>query len=125
MDKNKVAELNPIGSDSPKIVGLRDVAGFLRFVEWMATPRHLRKPEHQKVFAKIIGVSEDTLTDWKKNPQFFPLVQSRISGWIKERIPDVIGALYENASGKGKASDVESFLRLAGVLGQPKTKSKK
>lgn len=115
MDKNKVVELIPTNSDYSKIVGIRDVAGFLRFIEWISTPRHLREPKFQKDFAELVGVSEDTLTDWKRHPQFSLLFQSRISMWIKERIPDVVGALYENASGAGKSKDVELFLRLGGM----------
>lgn len=115
MDGNKIVKATPINSDFLLIKGIRDATGFLKFIDWMATPKHLREPEYQKDFAVQIGVSEDTLTDWKKHPQFFQLMQSRISNWIKERVPDVIGALYENASVKGKAKDVEMFLRLAGA----------
>lgn len=124
MDGNKIAKATPINSDFLLIKGIRDAAGFLRFIDWMATPKHLREPEYQKDFAIQIGVSEDTLTDWKKHPQFFQLMQLRISNWIKERVPDVIGALYENASNKGRAKDVEMFLRLAGILTQKENPKK-
>ncbi|MFH1990242.1 MAG: hypothetical protein ABIJ19_00025 [Patescibacteria group bacterium] len=115
MDRNKIAKATPINADFLLIKGIRDTVGFLKFIDWMATPKYLREPEYQKDFAVQIEVSEDTLTDWKKHPQFFQLMQLRISNWIKERVPDVIGALYENASTAGKAKDVEMFLHLAGA----------
>jgi len=111
----KANEATPIRSEFPVIAGIREMEGFMRFVEWASTPKHLRKPKYQKDFAKAIGVHQDTLTDWKKHPQFFSLVQARLSIWIKDRIPDVIGALYESASTEGKAGTVKLFLQLAGI----------
>ena len=63
----------------------------------------------------MVGVCEDTLTDWKRHPQFWPLVQQHMVQWMKEAVPDVIYGLYKNASGEGKAKDVEMFLRLSSI----------
>jgi len=115
MTTSKIIKSIAIHSDYPVISGIKDLGGFLRFIEWIATPQYLREPKFQKDLAELIGVSEDTLTDWKRHPQFPLLLQSKISAWIKERVPDVIGALYETASAKGESKEVELFLRLAGM----------
>jgi hypothetical protein len=95
------------------------VAEFFEFASWAATPRQCREIKTQKEFAKKIGVSEDTLTDWKEHPQFDELVSRGWNAWAHDRIPDAIGSLYK----KVMAKDVETFLRLAGKeINKPKTK---
>jgi len=112
----KTVNSNPIQSDFHETIkGIKYVAEFVQFAHWMSTPIQFREPEFQRDFAVQIGVSEDTLTDWKKHPKFWPLVQSLISVWIKERIPDVVGGLYENVLKVGNAKEVELYLRLAGI----------
>lgn len=109
-------ETTPICSDSTQIVsGIQKLPEFFQFVAWYATPLQFRKPRNQKEFAKQIGVNEDSLTDWKRHPQFQPLLWQIVNNWIKDRIPDVIGGLYKRACNKGSAKDVEAFLRLAGM----------
>ncbi|MCX6740986.1 MAG: hypothetical protein NTY61_01140 [Candidatus Parcubacteria bacterium] len=116
--------LNPIQADFPTIIPHVDrVADFIKFAQWFATPHELRKQKNQKDFARLIGASEDTLTDWKRHQYFWPLVQQFIGDWLKERVPDVLNGLYKKACKKGHAKDVEMFTRLAGIgLGEPKNK---
>jgi hypothetical protein len=116
MTKNTQNQYIPIHSDSPPIIpNIKHVPEFLKFVEWYAIPGQYRKPKNQKEFAKAIGMCEDALTDWKKYPEFWPLMYAAIPEWIKNKIPDVIGGLYGQIIKKGSAREVELFLKLAGI----------
>ena len=107
----------PIRSDFlPQILYVKNVSAFVQFAKWYATPGQFREPENQKEFARSVGVCEDTLTDWKRHPQFWPIVQIAMSEWMKEHIPDVMGGLYLKTQGeKCSAKDVEMFLRIGGI----------
>lgn len=123
---SKETNLTPIQSDLPKVIPHVDrVTDFISFAHWFAAPREERRHKTQKDFAKAIGVSQDTLTDWKTNPCFWPLVQQFISQWMKEIVPEIISSLANTATGKGKASEVKLFLQLAGININQSNKPKK
>ena len=74
-----------------------------------------RELKTQKEFARSVGVCEDSLSDWKKNPQFIFLVAQSLKEWIRDGVPNVVGGLYMKASSeKASASDVKFYLQLAG-----------
>lgn len=50
---------------------------FDAFAEWMAFPPSHRIPRFQKDFAKKHQVSPDTLSDYKKAPNFWELVKEK------------------------------------------------
>lgn len=117
--------ITPIQSDLPSVIPhVERVADFLRFAQWFAAPQGSREQKTQKEFALAIGVDQDTLTDWKHNQCFWPITQHFINNWVKERIPDVINSLYRNVCNKGKAREVEAFLRLAEFGTNPKDNKK-
>ena len=112
----EIIRATPIRSDYSVIISdIHKFPEFIKFAEWFSTPKQIRKIKNQKEFAVVVGVCEDTLTDWKRHPQFWPLVQQHMVQWMKEAVPDVIYGLYKNASGEGKAKDVEMFLRLSSI----------
>ena len=113
----KLKNQTPIRSDFVALIpGVHMQAEFRTFAEWYGTPGQFRSPETQKEFATEIGVNQDTLTDWKRRPEFGQLVFRALTEWVKERVPDAIGGLYLKASSeKASARDVEVFLRLGGL----------
>lgn len=124
--KQKINELTPIYSDFLiSIPDVRRVPEFFEFARWCALPHWLRDPKTQKELAERIGVSQDTLTDCKKHPEFWPLVFQLLREWMREHAPDVIGGLYDKiVSAKGSAKDVKLFLGLSGNYSK-EIKSKK
>lgn len=115
----KIIQTTPSYSDyQSTIKGIKRVPEFLQFIHWFATPGQFKKPKNQKEFARSIGVCQDSLTDWKKHPQFWPLVFVSVSEWIREKIPDAIGGLYKRILYDGNPKAFETFLRLGGINGQ-------
>lgn len=70
---------------------------FLEFVVWCATPRQERELKTQGDFARFYGLHIDTLTDWKKRPDFDTEVEYRRIQFFREYAPDVYYALVQKA----------------------------
>ncbi len=115
----KEIKATPIRSDFlPAIPDIRRIPEFVEFAKWCATPSWSREMKTQKEFAERIGVSQDTLCDWKKHTNFRPLFWRFLRDRMQEQIPDAIEGFSEKiVSGKGSASDLKLFLRIAG--GEP------
>lgn len=84
------------------------------FIYWIMLPKKLREPKTHGAFAKKIGVSQDTLTDWKRLPKFWREVQQEQQGHFRERAAEVLHGLTERAIG-GNPSAIKLYLQY--VLG--------
>lgn len=54
---------------------IQDPQKLLMFIRWIAVPRDEKSIKTHQELAKKIGVSKDTLTDWKKLPNFWKEVE--------------------------------------------------
>jgi hypothetical protein len=93
------------------------------FVRFCATPRALRAVKTQEQFAKKFGVSPDTLSDWKKLPEFTEEVRREIRLREKDDLSEIIDALHGKAL-TGDPGAIRLLLQYVGELpmkGQKKT----
>jgi len=88
-----------------------------RFAEWIATPRGVRNPEKFEELSKVLGVSQPTLSRWRKRPDIRArakeIVDEAVGG--PERVRMVLDKIVDQALA-GQAKQQELFLRYAGML---------
>jgi len=119
---NKIIQATPIHSEICKIPPfIKLISEYEEFVRFCATPRILREIKTQREFADKFGVSEDTLTDWKKIPEFLDRVHQIILEREQEGLPDVINALRNEAE-TGDPSAVRLWLQYVGELQTKRSK---
>ena len=70
---------------------------FKEFIGWIALPIKERQPETQKELAEQFGLSEWTLSQWKKRDGFWMEVNDVRKEWGKGKTPEVMNGLYERA----------------------------
>jgi hypothetical protein len=71
-----------------------------QYIDWLLQPRELRTT--QREFALAIGVSEQTLRNWRKEPAFQRELTAKARGYVKAyALPDIIDALHDTAISKG------------------------
>ena len=68
----------------------------LKFAEWLALSTIGRRTETQKEFAARLGVSQQSLCQWKEMPELWEVQNSLLTSRAKEMVPDAI-KIYENA----------------------------
>jgi len=102
-----------IRSDSK---GIKKVAEYNEFIQFMALPTIFRKKEYGfdtlKEFAQENKVDPDTLTNWKKTEGFWDAVRQVTKDWGKGKTPDVILSLYKNILHTGRAADVLAWMKI-------------
>ena len=112
----KTGVTTPIIADLPRVpTGIHRDVEFMKFVENCATPVKLREFKTQKDFALHFGLSQDSLTDWKKKPEFWEIFNGIVDIKVREGVPDVLHALYSSASKGGNIGAVSMYLRLSGM----------
>lgn len=99
---------------------------YLKFIEYSSLPDgekadylaiekdpktgHYKSKPTQKLFAAKFGLSEDTLSLWKKREGFAVAVDMKRKEWGLNLIPNVLASLYRRCVKYGMAYDVETFL---------------
>lgn len=105
-------------SDSQQLISFRfvdadrvqDPLKLKVFIDWIVLPSKLRVPKTQKLFAKQIGVNQDTLTDWKKLNGFWNEVKQEQQHHFQEQVSDVLYGLTKRAK-EGNPVAVKLFLQ--------------
>lgn len=86
----------------------------LQFIAWLALPKAHRKPKLQRDYAKLIGVDEATLSDWKRLPGFMDDVNALARELVKDDVAEVLGVVRSRAK-KGELPFVNMVLAMAGM----------
>ena len=68
-------------------------------IEWLALPRRSREPSTQEELAAEIGVTAQTISQWKRLPGFQQAVLQRARRALGYRLPDILGKLGDLAEG--------------------------
>lgn len=72
----------------------------VRYIDWLLTPAKLREPAFQHQLAAELGVTEQTLRNWRKEPVFQRTMTERARGYVKAHaLPDILEALGRTAVG--------------------------
>lgn len=80
-----------------------------RLIDWLLTPRELRQPNTLRALATELGVSEDTLRNWRKSPSFARSMQERARQLVKtESLPDIIDSLQTQATDPSNPRSVQA-----------------
>lgn len=76
------------------------------YLEWLLLPDELKIPNTQTEWGKLHGISPNTLTNWKKIPEFDREYKDGIQGLAKspERTKKLLDVLYA----RGVAGDIKS-----------------
>ena len=91
-----------------------------RYIEWLATPRLQRSPSKQPGIAAELGKSTRTLQRWQKLPGFWDAVIALSRQMLRERLPDVYGAIAREAE-KGSHQHARLALEVTNELQQTGT----
>ena len=103
-----MSSLSPIQSE---IKGIEKINEFLQFIQWSAWPDAYREPKTQGELAIKLGVSPDSLSDWKKHPLFWDLVNREFKQWAKGKTGNVMAAVYKNILQNGYGSDAKFWVQ--------------
>jgi len=90
-------------------------ADYRIFVKFYALPTIFKGKEYgfttEKEFSIHYKLSNDTLTAWKKRPEFDLDVDNQLKKWGADQTPEVINALLDNILADGKAPEVKLWLQ--------------
>lgn len=97
--------------------GLRHEAEYQAFIEFCATPAVYRDIENQNEFAQKFKVSLQTLSAWKKRPDFERRYLRALKDFVRgDLVGKAIASLNRKILKEGGAPEVKLMLQLGGVL---------
>ncbi len=126
--------MNERKEQEQKRSGVYKTQDFSSYILWKSLPSFLKgQPRHalekfgiadeftlslfeiktQTEFAKRFSIKDlGTLTDWNKRIEEEGLLPSSINSWARSLTPNVVFALYRNASKNGRAQEVRAWFEL-------------
>jgi hypothetical protein len=121
-------------ADNPKAITVYKRQEFESYVLWRSMPSILRgQPRHvieklgiddelamslldiknQTEFAKRFGIKDlGTLTEWNKRIDENGGLMKDIVSWAKKLTPNVISALYREATKSGRAAEIKAWMEI-------------
>lgn len=90
------------------------------YVIWKATPELQRSPKTQKEFAEVIGVTEQAVWKWSKDPRIIEAIRFVTLQNVGEpkKVTDILDMMYEVAMAKKDPKVAEVWLKATGVYSQ-------
>jgi hypothetical protein len=85
----------------------------IAFQEWLAAPKRQRSPKTQGAVAEQIGVTEETLSRWKKQDGWQSAVAESARRYLGDDLPEIYAALAREAK-KGSAPHIKLALIAVG-----------
>jgi len=121
---NKITQANKTPK-TPKKRALKRPDIYKEFVVWMSVFEGIREPKTQEEFAKKFGVSQDTLTDWKKRDDFWSAVETEWKKWGREKTTNIMNKLYTTIMQEGESANFRLWFQyLLNWEGKQETKNK-
>lgn len=93
----------------------------IKFQAWLIKDEYDRIPATQKEFAKILGVTEETLSRWKKRPGWNDAIAKKTWEYVGSEFPQIINALIRGAK-KENIEHIRTILELLNYL-KPESKN--
>lgn len=89
-----------------------------KVIEWLALPKSKRKPKTQIQLGALVGVSDETISLWKRDPKFKQAVWELIEDLAGDDDADIIASVKRNAqlSGREGVQDRRLYLQWRGQL---------
>ncbi len=69
----------------------------IQFARWLCLPRNVRQPRTQRALARVWGMNECTLSEWKRLPGFADLVHEETIAELGSGWPQVVHAMIREA----------------------------
>lgn len=92
----------------------------VEFMRFLALPKKARQPKTQREFAKLNGVDEATLSDWKRIDGFMAEVKRIAVSLVDDDVPDIIAKMISQAK-SGSFVHQQAVLDMADVY-TPRTR---
>lgn len=87
-------------------------------IDWLARPKSLRVPKTQMELADILGVSDETISNWKSDPEFQKAVWAKIQDLAGDDDSDIIAQIKINSElpGREGVADRRLWMQWRGQL---------